>query len=365
MSWLEQFQAAHPVAHALLILSAVAAAGLAFGALKIRGIGLGIAGVLFSGIVFGHFGWGIEHGTLEFVRDFGLVLFVYTIGMQVGPGFFTSLRRHGLPLNLLAAGIVLLGAALTVAVAWVGKIDIAAAVGLFSGGTTNTPALGAAQEALRSLPGIDPARLTVKFQQVVHAAARWVSSTTRCHPCLRRLSKVRHYPIDQLLELRRAQPQNVVTGWSPHWAGQFLRVNHIVESHHHAPSRLAHLELRRAVVGIDPYPRRPRLQLRRARQLRHESQVEHAAGASGYGLFPHIRHAEKRRQKRELLCRDRQAERPEPKLPIKRRQIADAGNRGSRAGTGRQPDFLAVAYERHRLARTAQEQLVRAFHRQL
>jgi putative transport protein len=94
---------------------------------------------------------------LEFVREFGLVLFVYTIGMQVGPGFMSSLRKQGLPLNLMAAAIVLLGAAIALGAGHLKKIPIAAVVGLFSGATTNTPALGAAEEALKSVHGIMPA----------------------------------------------------------------------------------------------------------------------------------------------------------------------------------------------------------------
>jgi putative transport protein len=159
MNWLDELRTAFPVPHAVLILSAVATLGLALGNLKVRGIGLGIAGVLFSGIVFGHFHLGIDHGILEFVRDFGLVLFVFTIGLQVGPGFFTSLRKEGLPLNLMAAVIVLLGAACALALTFIFKIDLAAAVGLFSGATTNTPSLGAAQQAMKSMASIDAARL--------------------------------------------------------------------------------------------------------------------------------------------------------------------------------------------------------------
>ena len=158
MRWFTDLAATQPVAYAMLILAAIAVAGLALGHIKVRGIQLGVAGVLFAGIVFGHLRLSLTPEILGFVRDFGLILFVYTIGMQVGPGFFTSLRRQGLPLNLLATFVVLAGAALTVGSAWVMKIDLAAAVGIFSGATTNTPSLGAAQEALKQLPGLDPSR---------------------------------------------------------------------------------------------------------------------------------------------------------------------------------------------------------------
>ncbi len=156
MNWIIQLFQGDSVAHTVLIISAVAAVGLAIGTLKIKGIGLGIAGVLFSGLAFGHFGVTISAPVLDFAREFGLILFVYTIGMQVGPGFFASLRRQGLPLNLMAAAIVLLGAGLTIAIVKVGGVPMAAAVGLFSGATTNTPSLGAAQEAIKSLAHAAP-----------------------------------------------------------------------------------------------------------------------------------------------------------------------------------------------------------------
>lgn len=158
---LAEFSATQPVAYAVLILAGVAVLGLAAGHVKVRGVRLGVAGVLFAGIGFGHFRLTLPAETLGFVRDFGLILFVYTIGIQVGPGFLTSLRRQGLPLNLLATGVVLVGALLTVACSWLLRIDMAAAVGIFAGATTNTPALGAAQEALKQMPGLDPVQASL------------------------------------------------------------------------------------------------------------------------------------------------------------------------------------------------------------
>ena len=161
MEWVGQLQSAQPITHAVLILSAVIASGLALGSAKVRGIGLGIAGILFAGIGFGHLGFTILPEALEFARDFGLVVFVYAVGMQVGPSFFASVRQNGLTLNLLTLAVVVMGAAVTVGLARLLGIDMAAAVGLFSGATTNTPSLGAAQEALRSMPGMDPARVSL------------------------------------------------------------------------------------------------------------------------------------------------------------------------------------------------------------
>ena len=151
MEWLKDLFTADTVAHAVLILSLVSALGFFIGSARCYGISLGIAGVLFSGLIFGHFGLKINSHVMEFAREFGLILFVYTIGMQVGPGFVASLRKQGLPLNLMALSIVLLGALVTLAIFYLGGIDMPIAVGLFSGATTNTPALGAAQQALKNL----------------------------------------------------------------------------------------------------------------------------------------------------------------------------------------------------------------------
>ena len=154
MDVLTQLFSGASVAHALLIISLVAACGLTLGSLRLCGINLGIAGVLFAGLLFGHYGVTINPQVMEFAREFGLILFVYSIGLQVGPGFIASLRREGLPLNLMAASVVVLGVAITIVVHRVGHLDMLAAVGLYAGGTTNTPSLAAAQQALQDVTGI-------------------------------------------------------------------------------------------------------------------------------------------------------------------------------------------------------------------
>ncbi len=161
MSGLPTLSTSQPVAFAVLVLSLIAVAGLAVGSLRIRGIGLGTAGVLFAGIAFGHFGFEIDPAILEFVREFGLILFVFTIGLQLGPGFFASLRQEGLRLNVLAASIVGLGALTVAFCAWMLKLDGAAALGVFSGATTNTPSLGAAQQTMAMLGTIAADRATL------------------------------------------------------------------------------------------------------------------------------------------------------------------------------------------------------------
>ena len=160
MNWLANLFSETSAAQHVLILALVAGAGIALGAIRYRGIGLGVAGVLFAGLFTGH--WlsradiHLESPVLEFAREFGLILFVYTIGMQVGPGFADSLRRSGLPLNLMAGAIVLLGLILTVLINKLAQVPMPAAAGIMSGAVTNTPSLAAAQEALRNLPDLPP-----------------------------------------------------------------------------------------------------------------------------------------------------------------------------------------------------------------
>jgi len=141
---------ASSVAHDLLLISSVVLAGIGLGHVAIAGTRLGIAGVLFAGLLAAHFGWVPQVEVAHFLKDFGLVLFVFALGMQMGPGFFASLRNDGLRLNLYAAALVLGGAVVAFSGGWFMKMPSAAIVGLFAGATTNTPALGAAQQALQS-----------------------------------------------------------------------------------------------------------------------------------------------------------------------------------------------------------------------
>ena len=147
------------VASAMVALAISGALGLMLGGVTIGGVGLGIGGVLFAGLFVGHLageaGVGFDAATLEFVREFGLIVFVYTIGVQVGPGFFASFRQSGLKLNGMAAGIVGLGVAVTVVIHLLTGLDVPALVGVMSGAVTNTPGLGAATQALRDA-GLPP-----------------------------------------------------------------------------------------------------------------------------------------------------------------------------------------------------------------
>ena len=154
MSWIFDLHRTQPVAHAIGVLSLVCVLGLALGSLKFRGIGLGTAGVLFAGIGLAQFGEPVDHQTLTFVKEAGLILFVFTIGLQLGPGFFAAFRHQGLKFNLLAAAIVVFGAIFAPLAGWLGGFEKAAVPGIFSGASTNTPSLGAATQALASLPNV-------------------------------------------------------------------------------------------------------------------------------------------------------------------------------------------------------------------
>jgi putative transport protein len=142
----------------LLVVSVVVAAGIGAGHVRVRGIGLGIAGVLFAGLVAGHLGFVPPPATLELLRDFGLILFVYAIGAQLGPGFFESLRHGGARLNALAAAVALGGLGVAIVGAKLLQLDVAGVAGVLAGATTNTPSLGAAQQVLDGLPGVDEVR---------------------------------------------------------------------------------------------------------------------------------------------------------------------------------------------------------------
>ena len=151
MTWLSDLLWSETVAHTILIYSFVIAIGIALGKVKIYGISLGITFVLFAGIFVGHFGFKVNHEMLEFIKEFGLILFVFSIGLQVGPGFFESFKKGGITLNLLALSVVLLGELTTLMIHFITGMSLPVMVGVMSGAVTNTPGLGAAQQALKQV----------------------------------------------------------------------------------------------------------------------------------------------------------------------------------------------------------------------
>ncbi|HAQ38594.1 MAG TPA: putative transporter [Saprospirales bacterium] len=139
----------HPsVTQSLIVVMLVVAVGIFMGNLKIRKISFGMSAIMFSGLILGHYGYTVEHNTLEFLRDFGLVLFVYGIGIQVGVSFFSSLKNDGLKFNLLAIFTILLGGLVAIIIFMVSGQSIENVVGMMSGAVTNTPGLGAAKSVL-------------------------------------------------------------------------------------------------------------------------------------------------------------------------------------------------------------------------
>lgn len=154
MEWINDLIWGSGIGHSILLLSVVIAAGIQLGKIKVFGISLGITLVLFVGILLGHFGLTIDHSVLHFFKEFGLILFVYSVGMQVGPGFFESFRQGGITLNMLACGIVFLGVTIALAIHFITGIPVPTMVGILSGAVTNTPGLGAAQQAYSDMYGV-------------------------------------------------------------------------------------------------------------------------------------------------------------------------------------------------------------------
>ena len=133
---------------AVMVLSLICAGGLALGNIKIFGVSLGVTFVFFAGIIAGHFGISIDPDMLLLAQNFGLILYIYALGLQVGPGFFSSFKKGGIKFNLLALLVLILGSAMALAIHWTTKTSLSDSVGLLAGAVTNTPMLGAAQQTL-------------------------------------------------------------------------------------------------------------------------------------------------------------------------------------------------------------------------
>ena len=163
MDWLYTLFVGEGIAHTVLILSLVIALGIALSKIKIRGISLGVTWILFVGIAAGHCGMLIDHSTLHFIKEFGLILFVYSIGLQVGPGFFSSFKEGGVKLVCCAASVVLLGAITTYVIHLITGTPMPTMVGIMSGAVTNTPGLGAAQQAYADTTGINDPNIALGY----------------------------------------------------------------------------------------------------------------------------------------------------------------------------------------------------------
>ncbi|MBQ5727091.1 MAG: putative transporter [Alistipes sp.] len=163
MEWFCSLIWGEGIAHTILVLAIVIAAGITLGKIKIKGVSLGVTWILFVGIVAGHFGLTLNHDTLHFIKEFGLILFVFSIGLQVGPSFFTSFKNGGMRLVGCAVAIVALGAATTYVIHLITGTPLPTMVGVMSGAITNTPGLGAAQQAYYDVTGINDPNIALGY----------------------------------------------------------------------------------------------------------------------------------------------------------------------------------------------------------
>ena len=150
-------------AHIIFILAATIALGTLLGKIKIGGISLGVTWILFVGIAFGHFGMGIDPKVLGFVKEFGLILFIYSVGLQVGPGFFASLKQNGIRLNVMALCVLLLGIGVTLAIGAISGTSLITMTGILSGAVTNTPSLGSAQQTFLETTGANDPSIALGY----------------------------------------------------------------------------------------------------------------------------------------------------------------------------------------------------------
>lgn len=153
MDWINTLFFGTGIGHSILLVAMVIFIGILLGKIKIAGISLGITWILFVGIIFSHFNMRMDGHALHFLKEFGLILFVYSVGLQVGPGFFSSFKKGGMTLNMLAVLIVFLGVAITYVIYRITGLPITTMVGILSGAVTNTPGLGAAQQAFFDVAG--------------------------------------------------------------------------------------------------------------------------------------------------------------------------------------------------------------------
>ena len=163
MNWFCSLLWGEGIAHTVLVLAIVIAAGIVLGKIKLRGVSLGVTWILFVGIAAGHFGMTVDHNTLHFIKEFGLILFVFSIGLQVGPSFFSSFKDGGIRLVGCAVAVVALGALTTYTIHLITGTPLPTMIGVMSGAVTNTPGLGAAQQAYADTTGINDPNIALGY----------------------------------------------------------------------------------------------------------------------------------------------------------------------------------------------------------
>lgn len=207
MDWLHSLFMGDGIAHTVLVLSMVIAAGVLLSRIKIAGISIGVTWILFVGIAAGHFGMTIDHNTLHFIKEFGLILFVFSIGLQVGPGFFSSFKEGGLKMVGCAASVVALGVIATYIIHIVTGTPMTTMVGVLSGAVTNTPGLGAAQQAYADATGINDETIALGYAVAYPIGVIGVITALIA---IRFITRVNFAEENKALEAMRAEQTNVI-----------------------------------------------------------------------------------------------------------------------------------------------------------
>lgn len=207
MEWLHSLLFGQGIAHTVLVLAVVIVLGVALSRIKVAGISIGTTWILFVGIAVSHFGMTIDADTLHFIKEFGLILFVFSIGLQVGPGFFSSFKQGGLRMVACAATVVALGGVVTYLIHIITGTPMTTMVGVMSGAITNTPGLGAAQQAYIDSTGINDPTIALGYAV---AYPLGVVGVILSLVALRFLTRVDFAEENKALEAMRAEQTNVV-----------------------------------------------------------------------------------------------------------------------------------------------------------
>ena len=207
MDWLYSLFMGEGIAHTVLVLSMVIAIGVLMSRIKIKGVSIGVTWILFVGITAGHFGMSIDHNTLHFIKEFGLILFVFSIGLQVGPSFFSSFKQGGVRMIGCAVAVVLLGATATIIIQKLTGTPMTTMVGILSGAVTNTPGLGAAQQAYADATGVNDETIALGYAV---AYPMGVVGAILSLIAIRFITRVNFAEENKALEAMRAEQTNVV-----------------------------------------------------------------------------------------------------------------------------------------------------------
>lgn len=207
MEWLQSLFMGEGIAHTMLVLSLVIAVGVLLGKIKIAGVSIGVTWILFVGILAGHIGMKVDSDTLHFIKEFGLILFVFSIGLQVGPGFFSSFKEGGLKMIGCAIAVVGLGVLTTYVIHLVTGTPMTTMVGVMSGAITNTPGLGAAQQAYFDATGVSDPTIALGYAVAYPLGVVGIILSLLA---IRFLTRVDFAEENKALEAMRAEQTNVI-----------------------------------------------------------------------------------------------------------------------------------------------------------